>query len=107
MKTYIATRINHEPVVLVDEDGRASRLDPGRSLRINNHSPDGFEWGYGGSGPAQFALAILLDLTDDGDLAESLHQEFKRRFVATAPKEGFRLAEEAIRAWISATEQNR
>jgi len=26
-----------------------------------NHSPDGFEWGYGGSGPAQLALAIYQD----------------------------------------------
>lgn len=25
------------------------------------HSPDGFEWGYGGSGPADLALAILCD----------------------------------------------
>jgi len=25
------------------------------------HSPDGFEWGYGGSGPADLARCILLD----------------------------------------------
>lgn len=24
------------------------------SQKIMNHSPDGFNWGYGGSGPAQF-----------------------------------------------------
>src|SRR5204863_5783137 len=35
-------------------------LRPGRSQRVINHSPDGFAWGYGGSGPAQLALAILL-----------------------------------------------
>jgi hypothetical protein len=34
-------------------------LDPRTDLR--NHSPDGFEFGYGGSGPAQLALAILAD----------------------------------------------
>jgi len=28
---------------------------------LMNHSPDGFNWGYGGSGPAQLALAILAD----------------------------------------------
>lgn len=27
-------------------------LLPGRSQKIVNHSPDGFAWGYGGSGPA-------------------------------------------------------
>ena len=36
-------------------------LDPRPSQKLFNHSPDGFNWGYGGSGPAQLALAILLD----------------------------------------------
>jgi hypothetical protein len=31
-------------------------LDPRHDLY--NHSPDGFEWGYHGSGPAQLALAL-------------------------------------------------
>jgi len=38
-------------------------LPPGPSQDIYNHSPDGFNWGYGGSGPAQLALAIQLKLT--------------------------------------------
>ncbi|GAJ01677.1 unnamed protein product, partial [marine sediment metagenome] len=33
------------------------RLYPGKSQRVWNHSPDGFSWGYEGSGPAQLALA--------------------------------------------------
>ena len=35
-------------------------LSPKDSQKIVNHSPDGFEWGYGGSGPAQLSLAIVL-----------------------------------------------
>lgn len=31
------------------------------------HSPDGFAWGYGGSGPSELARCILLDHFDDGD----------------------------------------
>lgn len=31
------------------------------SLRLRNHSPTGFEWGYLGSGPSQLALALVLD----------------------------------------------
>lgn len=42
-------------VVLVNEDDLAPRLD------LVNHSPAGLNWGYGGSGPAQLALAILAD----------------------------------------------
>ncbi|MBT9252140.1 MAG: hypothetical protein KM296_00220 [Brockia lithotrophica] len=28
---------------------------------VERHSPTGFEWGYGGSGPADLALSILHD----------------------------------------------
>ena len=58
-------------------------LDPTPSQKIWNHSPDGFNWGYGGSGPAQLALALLYDVTKDKDIAVRLHQEFKRDCVAT------------------------
>jgi len=37
------------------------KLNPADSLKIVNHSPDGFGWGYGGSAPCQCALAILLE----------------------------------------------
>jgi hypothetical protein len=35
-------------------------VHPEKSQRVWNHSPDGFNVGYGGSGPAQLALGILL-----------------------------------------------
>lgn len=35
-------------------------LLPAASQRLRNHSPDGFAWGYNGSGPSQLALAVLL-----------------------------------------------
>lgn len=41
-----------------------TELKPNRSQKIINHSPDGFNWGYGGSGPAQLALAILIWAVD-------------------------------------------
>jgi hypothetical protein len=50
-------------------------LRPRRDLF--NHSPTGFEWGYGGSGPAQLALAILADALGDDERAVRLHQRFK------------------------------
>ena len=39
---------------------QGTELLPGRSQKYRNHSPDGFAWGYGGSGPAQLALALCL-----------------------------------------------
>lgn len=57
-------------------------LDPAKSQKILNHSPDGFNWGYGGSGPAQLALAILLELEGE-DKAIIDYQDFKWNFIAT------------------------
>jgi len=42
-------------------DGK--KLDLDTSLDIFDHSPDGFNWGYSGSGPAQLAIAIITTLT--------------------------------------------
>jgi hypothetical protein len=58
------------------------KLLPGRSQRVWNHSPDGFSWGYSGSGPAQLALALLLDAGLPDDVAVTLHQAFKSAYVA-------------------------
>ena len=59
-----------------------TELTPDRSQGIYNHSPTGFSWGYAGSGPAQLALAILLDYTDDVDKAIMFYQRFKQQVVA-------------------------
>jgi hypothetical protein len=59
-------------------------LDPGPSQKLRNHSPTGFNWGYGGSGPAQLALAILLDHFGE-NIAQEYYQAFKWQFVATWP----------------------
>jgi hypothetical protein len=64
-------------------DGK--RLSPAYSQRIVNHSPDGFMWGYGGSGPAQLALALLLLVTDK-DIAIQLYQRFKFEYIAKWPQ---------------------
>lgn len=73
-------------------------LEPGRSQRVWNHSPDGFNWGYYGSGPAQLALAILLDAGLSNAEAVTLHQKFKAHFLATQPAEGFFLDVDVL-AW--------
>jgi hypothetical protein len=53
---------------------------------IERHSPDGFQWGYAGSGPADLALSILTHFCDKKDLlqevAEKYYQDFKMAFIA-------------------------
>lgn len=63
-------------------------LEPGESQKVWNHSPDGFAWGYGGSGPAQFALALLM-LYVDADTAQQYYQSFKFAFVGALPQSDF------------------
>jgi hypothetical protein len=84
-------------VVSIDRK-KFKTLSPKRSLRVFNHSPSGFEWSYQGSGPAQLALAILLDAFPQhgSDWAVRLHQEFKRAVVANLPREGWILTLEEI-----------
>jgi hypothetical protein len=64
-------------------------LKPRESQRVYNHSPDGFAWGYGGSGPAQLALAILLKLTRNPEKAVRQHQDFKWKYITTLPRHSF------------------
>lgn len=57
-------------------------LDPRPALRLRQHSPTGFEWGYCGSGPAQLALAVLLHATGDMPTALAAYHWFKWEVVA-------------------------
>lgn len=63
------------------EDARA--LSPRHDLF--NHSPTGFNWGYGGSGPTQLALALACDVLGDDMKARRLYQQLKWRWVTTLP----------------------
>lgn len=62
-----------------------SLLLPDRSQALRNHSPDGFAWGYEGSGPAQLALALLLHSGLNDQIALHVHQAFKREVIARQP----------------------
>lgn len=64
-------------------------LSPKRSQKVFNHSPDGFNWSYGGSGPAQLALAVLLEVTNDRNIAMANYQRFKWKVIAALPARDF------------------
>jgi uncharacterized protein DUF6166 len=75
-------------------------LRPGRSQRVRNHSPDGFNWGYGGSGPAQLTLALLLELTT-ADMALLWYQEVKWRIIVRLPQADFILDSQDLLSCIT------
>jgi hypothetical protein len=102
-KTYIGYRTEgpegpRTQVSTIEGDGMKElplRLD------LWNHSPTGFEWGYGGSGPAQLALAILAEATGDGAYARAWHQAFKREVIARLHLAEWRITEAEVLAWVT------
>lgn len=76
-------------------------LDIRPSLKLSNHSPTGFEWGYGGSGPAQLALALLLHATGDAKVALAYHQRFKFAYVGHFPSDSWQLCQATILRWLN------
>ena len=107
MKIYEANREKFGRSVKVNTDNDFYWLDPRPSQKLYNHSPDGFEWGYGGSGPAQLSLSILLDLLgeDHKEAALKFYQDFKFDIVAGFAKDGFVLPSDLIFIWIKALEE--
>jgi hypothetical protein len=95
MKTYKGRREGHAALVTVNRHPLNPRLD------LWNHSPSGFEWGYGGSGPAQLALALLADHLGNDDEALKLYHDFKRT-VANLPSHGWTLTSEQIQNAVAA-----
>lgn len=95
-----------------DENGTATNIP---SL-VTHHSPTGFEWGYGGSGPADLALNIcelaLRKMAHDGPTIEcwdgrecfaaawQMHQDFKYEFIAGIDRTGGSFSWRQVTAWV-------
>lgn len=94
---YVGRRDSGMPVgeacsVTVDGDSLDCRYD------LLSASPSGFEYGYGGSGPAQLAIAMLAHAFDD-EFAKRHYQQFKREVVAELPESGWKLTKQDLDEW--------
>ncbi|WP_439628571.1 DUF6166 domain-containing protein [Gemmata sp.] len=110
MKSYVGFRTNRDGngrgdavVNVIETDEPPRPLNPRLDLR--SHSPTGFEWGYPGSGPAQFALALAADVLKDDDRALLIYQRLKFDLIAALPHEGWALTEPEVWAAILVTEE--
>ncbi|HVQ49769.1 MAG TPA: DUF6166 domain-containing protein [Mycobacterium sp.] len=62
---------------------RGDRTEPlPLHLEVYNHSPSGFEWGYLGSGPAQLALALCVEVVGV-ERALRVYQQVKENLITT------------------------
>ena len=85
----------------VEPDGIPEPLPIKPSMQIYHHSSE-FNWGYHGSGPAQTALALLIDVTHDPMESVIRHQDFKREVVAAWPQGGgWEITASAIKDWLA------
>lgn len=101
MKTYTGSMQNHEAVVTVDGQPLDPRFDLAR------RSPTGFAWGYGGSGPAQLAIALLADC-EGAAVGQRFFQDFKWQVIALLePDRPWTLTGDAIRAWVAKAKAER
>jgi hypothetical protein len=108
MKTYCGYRrvqaandgspTNSICLVSVCVNGRTRALKP--RLDIHMHA-DAFEWGYGGSGPAQLALALVAECAGRKFAVPRVYRRIKKRLVAKFPRDGWTLTEERLRDEIA------
>jgi len=90
MKIYEGKRSQNEVAVTVDGKILSSRFD------LWVYDFDGYEWGYGGSGALQLALAILADHLDDERKATAQCKLFALEVIAKLPRTGWKLTSAQI-----------
>ena len=87
---------NHRAIVTIN--GRP--LDWQASFALRNHSPTaGIEWGHPGPGPAQLALALLLQITDR-TTALTFYQRFKDAVIARIRDDRWTLTITDVLDWL-------
>jgi hypothetical protein len=74
-----------------------------RRYDLLSASPSGYEWGYGGSGPAQLAIAILACECSDG-IACNHYQQFNQEVVAKLPELRWKISGEEVKAFLNKNE---
>lgn len=91
---------NGVQAVIREEDGAATRPLPRCGGHTATRSED-FEWnyGYGGSGPADLALSILTACVDRAT-AEQMYQAFKWEYCAGQRHRQWTISVRTIRKWI-------
>lgn len=71
--------------VFAVRNGQVRFLNPRYDLET--FSPDGLSWGYGGSGSAQLAIAILMEVLGDWERVKVVWPRFHDHFVMKIPKD--------------------
>lgn len=109
--SYTGRRVGSIVVMVLDpETKKGSMLPIKPSQEIHNHSTE-FNWSYGGSGPAQLALALLLHAVGEcpveerpiastaPQIAQQFYQLFKNDYVSNWD-ETWTITQSEIIGWL-------
>ena len=102
MKIFKGKKTPDGCIVELDNEGYTTQLSLEKSLQVVDHSPDGYQCGYSGSGTAQLAAAILNEITDDPEIAREYYQMFKFDHVANWEGLIFEISEDEVLTWLRA-----
>ena len=99
--------VSFGPVTVID-------LDTGEEKPLRHHrhhSPDGFSWGYSGSGPCELARCILIDYFDLHSRAQRNapsfklpvdHKAFCLDYLAAFDQQtGWEMSDTVITGWVA------
>ncbi|MEA1916852.1 MAG: DUF6166 domain-containing protein [Campylobacterota bacterium] len=64
-----------------------------------NHSRDGFDWGYMGSGSLQLAFAILYEVSGE-EIAKSYKTEYAKDVVVLLASKEWKIETRDVRSWV-------
>ena len=59
-RVFRGKKNGYDRIVEIEQNGSVALLPLDPSLEIADHSPDGFNWGYGGSGPRNLPWAFCM-----------------------------------------------
>jgi len=97
MLTFIGLRTSGTTAVFV-RSGEANFL--GVLTSEHGDARGCFEWGYGGVGPRYLARAILLAVTKDQEVADSLCMRFKWDRISKLRGPFWMIHQEEVEVWI-------
>ena len=106
-KVYRGRRMHNGCEVKVLENGKVARI-----LTTYSYHSRVIDWGGGGSGSSELALAVLLDYFDELPSAANLYlgqtkaqlytQDFKWAFIAGIVTTTWEISEDQIDGWLEA-----
>lgn len=95
-------------VVVAEQEPGQPEIRKGELTHHVLHSPDGFNWGYSGSGPTELARCILIDHLGNGgekemDAYPHVVRAFRESFLTPVPAgQPWVLRSVDIDAWLRA-----